>query len=556
MRKILGCIIVFILSYWMIRPLFVPGYFPMHDNTQVARVIEMGRSLRLGQFPVRWVPDLGYGYGYPIFNFYGPLPYYIGGLLYLFGFNALVATKLMFAIGIILAPMATFLFLESFIGFLPALGAAILYGYAPYHAVQIYVRGAVGEYWAIAFIPLFLYGIFVSFSKSRPLLGIITGSFFLAAIIISHTILGFVVTGMFLLGIGLFWIQLLVQKKLSAKHIWIPVSILLGGLGCSAFFWMPAFFEMSATGVVGMVANASTTFYDHFVCPTQFWFSPWGFGGSAPGCIDGMSFKFGKLHLIIAIFGFLLLLILGKKKNTSLKRIMVFAGIIFLISLFGMLEQSSPIWRIVPFSSFIQYPWRLLSISMLGLAILGGTTIAVWKIPVIRITITIAIVAAIISVNGKLFTPQYIYSADPKKFESMDELRFYASKISDEYLPANIQKPKRPEEIIQNPIDKNFIHVIQLVDKNTYLSAIVFTGEEQVITIKKAYFPGWRYWMNGQEIKPEIVDGLPHMVVSEGTSSIIMRLKDTPMRMAANYITVLSVIIFIGAYIYAKKTNA
>src|SRR5258708_39914671 len=103
MKKLFGFVIVLVLSCFIIRPLLTSGYFPMHDDTQVARVVVMGRALRQGQFPVRWVSDLGYGYGYPIFNFYGPLPYYIGGYFYMLGTSALPATKIMFITGVLLA---------------------------------------------------------------------------------------------------------------------------------------------------------------------------------------------------------------------------------------------------------------------------------------------------------------------------------------------------------------------------------------------------------------------------------------------------------------------
>ena len=68
------------LSGLVIWPLFVPGYFSHHDNLQVIRIFEMRKCFADLQIPCRWVPDMGYGNGYPLFNFYGPLPYYIGGL--------------------------------------------------------------------------------------------------------------------------------------------------------------------------------------------------------------------------------------------------------------------------------------------------------------------------------------------------------------------------------------------------------------------------------------------------------------------------------------------
>ncbi|HSA83405.1 MAG TPA: hypothetical protein VLF20_00780, partial [Patescibacteria group bacterium] len=78
LKKMSPLLLVLGLSYWAVAPFFLPGFFPMHDDTQVARVFEMHKALIDGQFPVRWVADLGYHYGYPIFNFYAPLAYYIG----------------------------------------------------------------------------------------------------------------------------------------------------------------------------------------------------------------------------------------------------------------------------------------------------------------------------------------------------------------------------------------------------------------------------------------------------------------------------------------------
>ena len=93
-----GLCIVLLFSVIPILPLFHTGFFPMHDNTQVARVFEMGKALRDGMIPVRWAQDLGFGYGYPLFTFYAPLAYYVGGLFILLGLPALLATKILMGI--------------------------------------------------------------------------------------------------------------------------------------------------------------------------------------------------------------------------------------------------------------------------------------------------------------------------------------------------------------------------------------------------------------------------------------------------------------------------
>ena len=92
--KYIFWIIILVFSLVAILPLFHAGFFPIHDNTQVARVYEMTKGLSDGMFPVRWSQGLGYGFGYPIFNFYDPLSYYAGGLMGLFGVDALSSTKL------------------------------------------------------------------------------------------------------------------------------------------------------------------------------------------------------------------------------------------------------------------------------------------------------------------------------------------------------------------------------------------------------------------------------------------------------------------------------
>src|SRR3989344_1864325 len=128
-RKLTLFLIFFllILSLPSVKPFKNRGFFPMHDDTQPARVYEMAKSLSYGQFPVRWVDDLGYGYGYPLFNFYAPLPYYIGSIFNLLGISVMTSTKIMFAIGILLSCI-TMYFLGSFLaGNFAGIAASMLY---------------------------------------------------------------------------------------------------------------------------------------------------------------------------------------------------------------------------------------------------------------------------------------------------------------------------------------------------------------------------------------------------------------------------------------------
>jgi len=234
MKKYYGLFVVLILSFWAIQPFFISGFFPMHDDVQVARVFEMKKVLQNGVFPVRSVPDLGYGYGYPIFNFYAPLSYYVGSAFMFLGFDALIGTKLMMALGVILAGIFMYFLARKFFGELGGIVSGLFYLYAPFHAVDIYVRGDVAEFWAYAFIPLAFLGIY----KRNILIGAIG----FAAIILSHNLTAMMVTPFLLIVILLNCYIALGNKK---SFIVNPSSLILFlSLALSAFYWVPALLEM------------------------------------------------------------------------------------------------------------------------------------------------------------------------------------------------------------------------------------------------------------------------------------------------------------------------
>lgn len=558
MKKIIGVLFVCLLSYWSIRPLVGRGYFPMHDDTQIARVIEMGRALRHGQFPVRWVSDLGYGYGYPLFNFYGPLPYYVGGAIYAAGFNSVAAAKWMFAIGILLSGITMYCLLEPVFGLLGAVAGSMLFLYAPYHAVEVYVRGSVGEYWAIAFVPMVVRGMWLVLKDKRYTRGIALGFLGLAAVILSHAIIGFLTMVGVCTAVILYGILHIVQKQFSRKEMIASAAVVCVGLGISAFFWLPAWFELPATSVMKMISGAPNTFFDHFVCPSQLWNSPWGYAGSAPGCLDGMSFKLGKAQILAFAIAAVLLLFIRRKQRERTRPLVLIGMMLTIVSIVLLLDISKPFWILFPYVSFIQYPWRLLSFSMLGIAIVGGYSVAAWRMPIIRIGIAVMLIWGTIALGTKIFQPQYLYARDSGAFEAAEELQFTVSKISDEYLPSGIVRPKTIHDVPRHIVSGTGTVIVGRVEKTgTSIRIEVDSAQQQAIIIQNAHFPGWRYFVNSKEVYPQIVDGLPSIVVSEWKSVVELHFTNTPVRTVANaisLITVITVIIFI--IIYGKKANA
>ncbi|MCX6705300.1 MAG: hypothetical protein NT162_03115 [Candidatus Woesebacteria bacterium] len=86
-KRLIPIFVLIMLIFPTFSKLLQPGFFSMQDDLQAFRVYEMDKCFDDFQIPCRWVPDAGYQYGYPQFNFYPPLPYYLGAGLHRIGFQ-------------------------------------------------------------------------------------------------------------------------------------------------------------------------------------------------------------------------------------------------------------------------------------------------------------------------------------------------------------------------------------------------------------------------------------------------------------------------------------
>lgn len=472
-KQFFGIAIVAVLVFVAVKPLFANGYFPMHDDTQPSRIYEMAKSLKMGMFPVRWVPDLGYGYGYPIYNFYAPLSYYIGGVLVLFGIGSIMSAKLTFILAILASGIFMYLFVKKIYGEVPAIVSCAFYILAPYHAVDLYVRGDLAELWAYAFIPLVFLGLYQILQNKKA--GIITGSLGLAFVILSHNL-----TALMLVPFCLLFIIIFAKQMTNPKIIKNLFVLIVLGLTMSAFYWFPAITELKNTNIISQI-EGTADFRNHFVCLSQLWESQWGFGGSVPGCIDGLSFRLGKVEALISLAA----LIFVFKKNTKQKRFLIFALLGLLLSVFMTLEWSKFIWEMIPWFSYLQYPWRFLIFASFFSSILAGSIFSILSSEPIKKPLFYALSGALIIVlllaNGKLFNPQTIMPKADADYISRESLMFSISKISDEYLPSNFKKPNSINDIpsgnhaippIPTPIE-NLSNLISLIGLAGFVLAII-----------------------------------------------------------------------------------
>lgn len=405
MRKVVFSLLVIItLSFWAVKPLFNPGFFSHHDDQQVARLYEMDKALTAGQFPVRVVPDLGFGFGYPLFNFYPPLTYYLGEIYHLTGFGFIDSVKLVWLTAILGSGITMFFLARKYFGNLGGIVSGLFYVYAPYHAIDAYVRGALAELFSFVWLPLILL-----FSNKPIISGI-----FLGLLMITHNLIFLPFFGFYVL-----WTR-------NVKNIIITTAVCFG---LTAFFWLPALWEKQFTLVDDLLIKNLALYKIHYVCLPQLWDSLWGYGGSIAGCIDGMSFKLGKLHILASLAGLLIALIKRSKIHASLFMLLTLA-------VFMTTEYSGFIWDRIPQLWYLQFPWRFLEFAALFSSLLAGSL-------VVKKPIAIILIALLLLFNVKLFVPQTFRDVTDADLTNDYEIKWRVSSTSFEYLPKG--SPLKPE---------------------------------------------------------------------------------------------------------------
>ena len=370
----LQLLLLVLMTGFIVWPTFMPGYFFHHDDLQVMRVFEMRKCFDTSQIPCRWVPDMGYGNGYPLFNYYSVLPYYIGGVAsYVFGFVG--AAKVLFFIPLFIGGFGMYFLGRKLYGDSAGLLAGVLYQFAPYRALDGYVRGAIAESFALAIIP-FVFYYFLRLVQEKSRAAFIGSAVSLGLFLMCHNIM----TMFFIPVLGV-WIVLLSFKykvfKLSEFKRVITAGVL--GIGLAAFFVLPVFLEKDLVRTETLLKGGSD-FRAHFVTVSQIFFDrKWDFGGSQFGPEDTISFQVGWPHWWLVVASGLIFVGLFLKKRKQFFSIESLIAVL-MTGLFGlspifMHNKSAFIWEAIGPLQYAQFPWRFLSLAIFTASLVGGFVI-------------------------------------------------------------------------------------------------------------------------------------------------------------------------------------
>lgn len=524
-------LVILILSLPAVRYLFINGFFGVSDDLHIAWLYEMDRVVKMWQFPPRFVPDLSYGFGYPLFTFVYPLPFYIGELFHLLGFSLVNSLKIVFGLSIPISAYFMYKLLRKYLSVILALAGAILYVYVPYRAVEIFVRGSVGEIVAFVLFPLIILSVING--------NLISLAISTALLIMSHNILSY-----------MFFPFLILLILLNRKTLRKNLTGLLLGLLLSIYFWAPAILE-SRLFKYDTVFN----FYDHFPTLKQFITPYFGYGASVPGPYDTMSFYFGLIGILVCVLGTLTFIKNFKKFKNNEKIFFGWGLTIFLISIFMMNHRSALIWEHIPLLPYFQFPWRFLSMIVLsspffliGLSKLKYKNYIGLFVVIMAISSTFSYFkySEYLGRNDNYYLNRYVpYSSVSEEYK----------KTSEEYLRLPVGNSQRPDKIYPKAYTDS-VAALEIKEINALDAQIKTNSDEEfILNYNKYYYPGWIAKIDG--IKVEISTGKPFGQISidvpKGEHTVLVEYKESGLRLFFDLVSLVSLGLII--YLIYKKNN-
>lgn len=545
-----GIFLVLLVATASVTPLLRSGYFPMHDDMQAMRVYEMNECIKDGQIPCRWVPNMGYGYGYPQFNFYGPTPYYLMEAFHLVGLSILTSVKVGFIIATFTSGIGMYLLGSALWGSVGGLVASTFYIYAPYRLVNFYVRGAVGELFAMAIIPFIFWSILKIYEGNKRAILYLAVSFSL--LLTTHNIS----TLMYAPFIVFWLIYLSYQNKLLNKNLlkskthWHLVGGFTWGLILSAFFFLPNAFESKFVHIETLT-QGYFNYLAHFLSIKQALFSTyWDYGGSEYGIYDTMMLGIGVLHFIIPLT-FLMGALVTKSKH--IKTLTLFL-LLSLVAIFMTHSKSTFLWEFIGVLKFVQFPWRFLSVSTFFLSLsVGFIGVVVANSKTNFLIMFISLILIILFYHPYSRPKDWIHISDAEKFSGDSWQKQLTISIFD-YLPIYAKMPPGTESP-HTPVfqDGSAQTVSGKLGTDWQRWEVEVSSNSVKVIFPTYYFPGFEVYVNGNKSDIDYNNdlGLIAVHLSKGKNVVEVKMTNTPIRNGGNVLSFIGLLAI--PYVLIKK---
>lgn len=497
-------ILLFLLSLPVLLPLIHAGFMQTDDgNWMVIRFSAFYQALRDGQFPVRWLGRLNSGYGYPVADFLYPGFLYLGVPLQVITSSVVTTVKTLFGLSLLASGIGIYLWLSGRVSRFGAFIGALVYLYSPYHLYDMTQRGSLGEVLALAVVPFVFWAMDRGYSTLLALL--------IGFLILSHNTLA-------LMFIPVIVLYALIQGWRRKNMLTGFLGAFILGFGLSAFFWLPALYDLRYT-----------IFHTTVISDWQQYFASLTVIG------------WGTLAVVLSA------LVLFLVKRSSLAKQSQLTIVLFLLvavlSLFLSSPLSKAVWYALPVQ-FVQFPFRFLSLTVFAIAFLAAWTVE-------KKLFAGLVLAVLVIVTSLPFLTAQSYQYEELGFYTTNEA---TTTVKDEYMP--IWAKQLPTAHAANLVATATVSLQNTTKTSHGFSFSVSVPKKMVVTINQLYFPGWEVLVDGKQtnIAPTNPQGLISFTIPQGQHHIRGQFHETPLRVVADVLSLLSSIV-LGILFFLRQKN-
>jgi uncharacterized membrane protein len=554
-----NAILIVALSIFAWAPLVGPPYFlDAHDAPHsIFFLNQFDQAIRDGVLYPRWGVDFALGYGYPLFNIYSTLAFYVAEIFHLLGAGLTASVKLTYILGFILSGLTMYAFAKRVFGVEAGLLAAVVYIYVPYHLLDIYVRCAFAEFFAFIFLPLILLLFHDLIEKRRARHLALTGLAY-AGLFLTHAATAFVFT---LLLVP--YVAFLILSKFRVG--WVGILRLVGlsmgaailALALSCIFLLPMLVEKGYI-VESQWTQGSFGYAKHFVYPSQL-FSPfWEYGYAGEGLQDEISLQLGLMTTMLALVGVTYSLWQGVRGRGQI----VFFLVASLFIILAMMPAALPLWETLPLAALVQFPWRLLGLAALTMSFLSGSALHAFSgrpsFEHRRWQADLAVLLLVVVLASHSYTlPEY--TAPSARSEESVAVIDFESFYPPDRVGMTVWVTEQPREtpLVEQYLAGEPLIKAKALDEGATVEMLSHGAASEEIRVNSAsgtevqfytyYFPGWRGYVDGREVEtyPLGPYGLIALRIPPGEHKVLIRFGDTPIRVLGTVVSLLGFVLVV-----------
>ncbi len=493
--------------------------------THLVNSAQFAAALRSFDFPVRWMDGFA-NYGMPMPIIIQQTTAYLGAFFILFTQNVVLSYNLVVFIATFFSLYFLYLFLTLYFSQNASLLASVLFAFAPYRIINIYIRGALPEYVSHVFFPVVMVGLyyFIHKRQARGLVYILIG---IVGILLTHPFT--LIIGGFLFIPYALW---LFSQKKTYSHILSIIIPLMGvsciALGIAAFYILPLIAEIKYFYYGQSGAGLKP---DQFLSISNYMGDYWSYFTQSDIDVRGHIIHLGSVELAIIVMG---IVVAYMKRARS--HFIIWVLVSFPVLVFMTTSYANPTYSTISLLGSIQYNWRMFASIVFIAPIVSAFVYDAYQSKLF--VIGVVVLTLFIRVP-QLYGKNYLIEPSQK---------YYFTKENLHGVVLNTIWTGKSEDY---PVQKHKGVIIEgdgiILNREESNSWRRYTTES-VQTIRMAdntfYFPGWKVYIDGKEVPIEFQDmnyrGVITYNVPPGKHSIDVRFTNTKIRLLANTISIVS----------------